>query len=165
MKLKGEKMFEYGILFCFVVTFLLVGIYILENRNKTDAKDLSLLVKEDVGRMKTDVGTLTGAVNRVAIESASNEQRVNDILKRTEALEKEADATEEMCLKLREGQSQLNDRISRKRPVIKMPTGAIQVEILPGTNPKKDYASGSGSAKNNAVLGKGMKAILKDAAR
>lgn len=154
MKLKGEKMLEYSILFSFVVLFILVGLYILDNKDKGKAKDFFLETKVSLNSMKSDFEILTEAVDKTAITGASNEQRVNDILKRTEALEKEADATELMCLKLREGQSQLNDRISRKRPVIKMPHGPIAVEIY--DNPPR-------LPKTN--LGKGMKAILKDAAR
>ncbi len=42
---------------------------------------------------------------------------------------KEIEAVQDHCAKLREGQFDLQNQVSKKRPLIKLPTGPIQVEI------------------------------------
>lgn len=92
---------------------------------------------------------------------------------------KECDAAQDHCAKLREGQIELRDMISKRRPVTKI-QGPIQIEILtpskryPGvvkpkpqqTQPKQEVKpppvpkSKKTSANGSANLGKGLASLL-----
>jgi hypothetical protein len=132
-----------------LVFAVVLGLYLFDKKGSPELQSM----KSSLTEINASLNTLTGGLNKTAVLAGSNEIRMTEILKRISDLEKEADATEEMCLRLREGQAKLNDRISMKRPIVKVPTGPIQVEIY--DNPPR--------LPQKKGLGKGLGAVLKDA--
>ncbi len=149
-------MLSYAIMFSFAVLITLIGLYFANSRDSGDFEEVKKLFLEsmaEISTVKSDVIILRGSMDRIAATGASNELRMNDILKRATEAEKQIASMQEHCVNLREGQYRLQDSISKKRPVIKVPKGPIEVEIY-----QREISS-----KKTAGLGRGMKAILRDA--
>lgn len=147
---KGDEMTSLLLIFvaCIVTMFAAVWVY---NKNEDTAfhetkrtiDDLRTKLKEQETLLQSNIGTVASANLRVqAAESKVAE------------FEKQVEAVQDHCAKLRECQIALQDALSKKRPVFK-PSGPIQVEIFTSDKAPK-------SPHGKKPLGKGIKSLLKE---
>lgn len=150
-----------GIIFGLLVLMVLMGLWVWDRADESAYNR----VDKNFNEFKAGVLPEFEKVKKTSIDAGAmawtNEQRVNSLVKRVEDLEKEAGHAQDHYAKLREGQFDLQNKLSNKRPVVRLPAGAIQVEIY--SKPFKP-STDKPTPKNNKrqPLGRGVRSLLRD---
>lgn len=136
------------VIFCCCIVIFALAIVIYEKREATASQSVLIELKKaqsDIKRLEDLVSSNVSTCISVRSRVEQMESVVGDRLKKCDdALEIFRDQVSET----REKQMKLQDVLSQKRPVVKLPQGAIQVEIFQGT-PKKP-------------VGKGVKSLIRE---
>lgn len=127
-------------------------------------------VSGDVKELKTMIENQDKAIKEQSTKIQQAEWELAQMKVINTETSKECDATQDHCAKLREGQIELRDMISKRRPVTKI-QGPIQIEILTPTKrypgvakPKQQTTPPPPPSKRgtNKPLGKGVKAVMEE---
>ena len=135
-------------------------------------------VSTDVKELTKGLGDLKSIIEKQNEKIAQAEWELSQMKVVNQNTAKECDAAQDHCAKLREGQIQIQDSISKKRPVTRI-QGPIQIEILtptkrypgtvkpkqqtkPPTLPKTKGRPKKKTGSNGAPMGRGVAAVMSE---
>ena len=127
---------------CCVVVFAM-AVYVYSRKEDT-ASDL---LRSEIRYMKSELKRMEDIFASNVVTISNTNLKLQGLEMRTARLADEMDIVRDQVSETREKQISLRDDLSRKRPVVKMPSGPIQVEFY--HNPKKP-------------VGKGIKSLIKE---
>lgn len=126
---EGGNMLGYGILFIGLIAIVLAIIYLVHDKEEGRYQKVSLKLSET---SKRNVDLF--AENKKLHEKFKLvEEKIDEFSRKIEDSEKTIDDIQTHCAKLRKSQISLQDQISKKRPLIKMPKGPIAIEVYTPT--------------------------------
>lgn len=161
------------LVFVGAVCFVLAIVFAYDKKDKSVFDGFNQKVTEELAEVEenfkttdTNIQTLGKSNEELKEIVTANDLRMKDLIKRQAELENEIESVQVHCEKLHHGQHALNDRISKKRPVIKMPSGPIAVEIYqqPSTYDPSNPPPKLQPLKKRG-LGRGVAAVLGDSAK
>ncbi len=132
----------YAVFYAGIVAIALSIIYLLDSKSQVKQTELTEKIAEVASRnleMYKEIREFKSCHARLMAE---NEAYVADVIE----AKQEVNKLQEHCARLRQGQINLQDKVSKRRPVLKM-EGPIQVEIY---SPKKNL----GAKKSKPLLPK-----------
>lgn len=143
------------LIFCSCVVIFALAVMIYEKREST----ASQMIVNELRRAQDEVKRLNELVTSNVSTVISCKSKVEQFELMIESRLKKCDDALEVFRdqvgETREKQIKLQDALSNKRPIVKVPTGAIQVEIYQGKpNP----------AQTKKALGKGVKSLIREGA-
>jgi len=152
---RGDEMTGLLLIFAACVAVMFVAVYVYNKADDT-AYDK---VQKSFAAYKVDQEILLDEISKRANEaatlSANHESTIAELVKRVDEMEAEIDRAQDHFEKLRGQQFDLQNTISKKRPIVKMPSGPIQVEIY------SKPAAVSPTPKRKP-LGRGVKSLLNE---
>lgn len=155
--MKGYKMQPLVFLFAAAVLFILALTKFVDSKDKSaydKTQERLHDVRVDIGDLKNMGDLLSKKTEEISNIARTNDIRVTDLLKQVVETQAEVQALQDHFAKLRESHFDLNGRVSKKRPIVKLPTGPIQVEIYQRT------AEPAKTVNDKKPLGRGVSAII-----
>lgn len=135
------------ILFLFGAGALMASVFVYSKHDDTAFTQTLMTIKTLQGRVNELEKLLQSNIQTVGscnIKCDSVIKMVETVSKNCEDLHNETGDLQAMCLKLKEKDMELQEKISSKRPIIKFPE-AVPVQLVPGR-----------------ALGKGVKSLIKE---
>lgn len=133
----------HGVVFIVGVIMIISAIFIYSKSEGTALHD----VLEKYGAQQSEIKELRELLNKNIGSVAEANTKVNGFDQAIKAgsdkidkFKDEMDVFREQCLKLRGDQINMNEALSKKRPIVKLPTGPIQIEILGPSTPQAPRA-------------------------
>ncbi len=126
MKQKGVRVTALLICFIGAVFLVLGGIMLYEIKDKATNEEL----KTEIFSLKQHIKTLSDTTLGNSNSVANCNLRLNAMDEALKSLKSELDVFRDQVGETREKQIKLQDAISKKRPIVKMPEGPIVFEVM-----------------------------------
>lgn len=143
---RGISMTTILIIFVACIILFAATLYLNEERNKSDYT----LVMSQLNTMRVTNKALDERLTANIQTIGNNNIKTRELAQEVETLSKEIDSLQVYCAKMKDSQVDLQDQLSKKRPVhVHKHTGMIPIEVY------------TPSVKATPTKGKGVEALIK----